>query len=168
MLTINKKFLIFVHLWKAPLFLATASLLLAFNLFCSAKETVKMSQVRKRIAYTFLGDRFRGLRSFIGNAPYIGYATDKNLDDNRNAMQFAQAQLVLAPTILDLNNMSHEFVIFDYTTPQAAVKKIKELKLQALKANQYGIILVHNPNTSIIYKADENETFNKIQHTQMP
>ncbi len=166
--TINKKLLIFAQLWKTPLFLTIGSLLLAFNLFCSAKETIKMSQVRKRIAYTFLGDRFRGLEDFIGNAPHIGYATDKNLDDNRSAMQFAQAQLVLAPTILDLNNTTHEFVIFDYTTPQAAIKKIKELKLQALKANPYGIILAGNPDTNVIYKADGNETFDKTQHRQMP
>ncbi len=168
MTTLNKKLLILIQLWKAPLFLTIGCLLLAFNLFCSAQETVKMTQIRKRFPYTFLGDRFRGLEGFIGNAPYLGYATDKNLDDNKSAMQFAQAQLVLAPTILDLNNTGHEFIIFDYTTPQEAMKKIKELKLQALKANAYGIILVRNPNTNVLYKADDKPTFDKTQHRQMP
>ncbi len=108
-----------------------------------------MSRIRQRAQYTFLGDRFRGLELLINKAPYLGYMTDKNLDDNISARQFAQAQLVLAPTILDLNNVGHEFIIFDYTTPQAAVQKIKELKLQPLKANRHGIILARNPNRQI-------------------
>ncbi len=104
-----------------------------------------MSSIRQRAGYTFLGDRFRGLEKLVNNAPYLGYATDKNLDDNINARQFAQAQLVLAPAILDLNNLGHEFLIFDYTTPQAAITKIRELHLEPLKANRYGIILARNP-----------------------
>ncbi len=168
MTTLNKKLLILLQLWKAPIFLGAAGLLLLFNLFCSIKETIKMTQIRKRIPYTFLGDRFRGLATFIGKAPYLSYATDKSLDDNRSAMQFAQAQLILTPTILDLNNTGHEFIIFDYTTPTIAIKKIQELRLKPLKANQYGIILTHNPDTVTLHTVAANTTFNKILQKQRP
>lgn len=134
---------------RAALFLAAAGVVLAFNAYGAVKETAKLSKVRKRISYTFLGDRFAGLDRFIGQAPYVGYFTDKNLDDpndSRPAMQFAQAQLVMAPTVLDLNNTSHEFIIFDCTSPQAAIKKISEIGASPLKANQFGIILAQRKN----------------------
>lgn len=150
------------------IFLGIASLALLFNLYSLFQETNKMIELRKHLPYIFLGDRFRGLNNFLNQAPMIGYYTDKNLDDNRSARQFAQAQLMLAPTILDLNNTAHEYIIFDCTSPKVAIQKIQELKAQALKANQYGIILARNPNASTFHKADLNKTFDLKQHQQIP
>lgn len=127
-----------------------------------------MVHIRQRAPYTFLGDRFRGLETLIGKAPIAGYYTDKNLDDKVNAMQLAQAQLILTPIILDLNNTGHEFVIFDCTSPAAALKKIKDIGAQPLKANRYGIILAHNPDRGTAYAADSVKTFDKKISRQSP
>lgn len=118
-----------------------------------------MSRLRARIPYTFTGDRFLGLTTFIGKAPAIGYYTDKNIDqDSRAAMQFAQAQLTLAPTLLDLNNVDHEFIIFDCSSPQIAIKKIQEAGLVPLKANPQGLILTRRKNSSEFHKAEKSFT----------
>ncbi|MCB9756829.1 MAG: hypothetical protein H6753_00215 [Candidatus Omnitrophica bacterium] len=164
----TKKTALLTKFTREHIFLVTASLVLIFNLFTLSQQTIKMAKIRKHIPYTFLGDRFMGLDAFLGHAPQIGYYTDKNLDDNLSARQFAQAQLILAPTILDLNNTAHEFILFDCTSPKAAIQKIQELGAQALKANQYGIILARNPNVSTFHKADTNKTFDPSQHQQIP
>ncbi len=150
------------------IFLVVASLALLFNLYSLLKETKRMIKLRDHIPYTFLGDRFRGLDKFLDATPMIGYYTDKNLDDNRSARQFAQAQLVLAPIILDLNNTHHEFLLLDCTSPKVAMQKVQEIGAQALKANQYGIILARNPNASTFHKGSTNTTFNPNQYQQIP
>lgn len=152
----------------AIIFLVLAGGCLLFNLYTLAKDTVNMVKIRQRLPPTFLGDRFRGIETFVGKAPYIGYYTDKSLDDNLSARQFAQAQLVLAPTILDLNNTNHEFIIFDCTSPQVAMAKIQDLGAKPLKANSYGIILARNPNVSVMVAGDPAKTFDKTRQKQRP
>jgi len=141
---------------RLTLFLIAAGVILAFNLYGAIKETAKLAKIRKRIPYTFTGDRFLGLDHFIGKAPAIGYYTDKNIEkDSRAAMQFAQAQFTLAPTLLDLNNLEHEFVVFDCSSPQTAMKKLQESGLSPLKANPHGIILAQRKNSSTEIKAQK-------------
>ncbi|MCC6758229.1 MAG: hypothetical protein IT395_01205 [Candidatus Omnitrophica bacterium] len=149
-------------LTRAQVFLAAAGALVVFNLYTLTQETFKTVKLRQRHPYTFFGDRFRGIETFVGQAPYLGYYTDKNIEkDSRAAMQYAQAQLVLAPSILDLNNTGHEFIIFDCTTPQAAMAKIKEIGAKPLKANPYGIILAQNTDQAIGVNGDTEKTFDK-------
>ena len=52
---------------------------------------------------------------------------------------------MLAPTVLDLNHTQYHWVIFDCTSPQAAMEAIQRLKLTPVKVN-HGIILALNPN----------------------
>ena len=77
---------------------------------------------------------------------HIGYYTDKNIDETLAIAQFEQAQYLLAPTILDLNNTSTPLIIFDCSDPKIAMTKIQELGLTALSANNYGIVLAYNPH----------------------
>ncbi len=140
---------LYTHL-KKPVFLTLAFLLCGYNFLSLSKDTLQKIQIRQKTPTLFLGDYFRGLNAFVGTSHYLGYYTDKNLDDNRNARQFAQAQLVLAPIILDLNNTSHEFIIFDCSSRVVAAKKIKEIGAVPLKANQYGIILARNPRAKVL------------------
>jgi hypothetical protein len=159
------------QLTKGRIFLAAAVGFLIFNLYSISQETfktIKILQHRQRVPYVFLGDRFRGIENFVGQAPYIGYFTDKNLDDNRSARQFAQAQLVLAPSILDLNNTGHEFIIFDCTSPAVAMAKIQEIGAKPLKANPYGIILARNPSQTTLVPGDAVRTFDKTKFKQLP
>ncbi|MBF0489741.1 MAG: hypothetical protein HQL15_03875 [Candidatus Omnitrophica bacterium] len=92
-----------------------------------------------------LGDQFKGLEVILGHERTVGYYTDKNMDNTLAIAQFEQAQYLLAPTVLDLNQTNHPFVLFDCTSAEVAINKIKELGLQPLKANNTGIVLAINP-----------------------
>ena len=61
--------------------------------------------------------------------------------------QFAQAQLVLAPAILDTNlsDPRYKFILFDCSSEKIAFQKIQELGLIPLKRNNLGIILTKRP-----------------------
>ncbi|MBI3602421.1 MAG: hypothetical protein HY209_05965 [Candidatus Omnitrophica bacterium] len=97
------------------------------------------------IAFHSLGDKFKGLETVFSHVRAVGYYTDKNIDEPLVVAQFEQAQYLLAPTVLDLNHTDYAWVIFDCTSPQEAFNKIKELGLQPLKMNNFGIILAFNP-----------------------
>jgi hypothetical protein len=92
-----------------------------------------------------LGQKFQGLEKVLNNQRAIGYYTDKNIEHPLVIAQFEQAQYLLAPAVLDLNNTDHPFVIFDCSSAEIAIAKMKELKLIPLKANNVGIILAANP-----------------------
>lgn len=92
-----------------------------------------------------LSAQFEGLQKVFANVPRAGYYSDKNMDIPIAIAQFEQAQFMLAPTVLELNNTSYPLIIFDCTTPQIALAKIKELKLTPISASNTGIILAANP-----------------------
>ncbi len=75
---------------------------------------------------------------------YVSYVTDKNLKDIKPLKQFSQAQYILAPTILDPENLTHPFVIVDCSTEEAASRKIKQLNLRPIKKNAFGIIIAQH------------------------
>ena len=89
---------------------------------------------------------FTGLTQAFAHIERAGYYSDKNMDFPLAIAQFEQAQYVLAPTVLELNNTSLPVVIFDCATAKAALDKIKELKLIPVSANTSGIVLAVNPN----------------------
>ena len=122
-------------------FLVCALLIIVFNAVTLYKKTSQLGQIRQQIPFLFLGNKFLGLKEILKNPKYLGYYTDNNLDENKAAMQFAQAQYILAPIILDLNNTDHPFVLFDCSREEIAMQKIKEAGLVPIKRNQFGIIL---------------------------
>ena len=127
------------------LFLGLFSALLAFNVFSWTSQTVTRLNNPNLVGFHTLGFKFMGLEKIFPDQRTVGYYTDKNLDIPLAIAQFEQAQYMLSPTVLELNNTRHRFVIFDCTSPQTAVNKIKELGLVPLKANNDGIILAVNP-----------------------
>lgn len=126
-------------------FIFFALYLVVLNTFSLYKEIRVLGQIRQRVPFIFMGNKFLGLEGILKNAERIGYYTDKDLDVNQPALQFAQAQYVLAPIILELNNPNHLFILFDCTTEETAMKKIQEAGLKPIKKNQFGIILAGNP-----------------------
>ena len=123
------------------LFVAFMTALILLNSLDLLKETVIIREFKKSLPFRFLGLKFAGLENTFRDIPYIGYYTDKDLNEKQNAAQFAQAQYILAPTILDLNNTDHEFILFDCTATDKALKKIREIHAAAIKKNDFGIIL---------------------------
>lgn len=97
-----------------------------------------------------LGDKFKGLETIFKDQRAVSYYTDKNLEHPLVIAQIQQAQYLFAPTVLDLKNMRHPFVILDCSSPQEALSKIQELGLKPLKANNLGIILAVNPQAGAL------------------
>lgn len=127
------------------IFIGLSMLFLGGNLFQLQAQISKKNAERKKIPYIFLGYQFLGLNALLGNAERIGYITDKNLDDRVVAMEFAQAEFILAPITLDLNNPQHEFLILACTSPEENWKKAKELGLVPLRQSPFGVFLAQNP-----------------------
>ncbi len=127
-------------------YVLAVSIVILINSIQLTQEIIKLNQVRKYHSYSYPGHQFLGISSFLENSQYIGYYTDKNLSDNLSARQFAQAQYILAPIILDLNYIHHRYILLDCTTEQKAWAKIKELNLIPYKISKSGIILAKNPN----------------------
>jgi hypothetical protein len=128
-------------------FLICVLCLLPLNIAALYKEIRGLGRIRQKIPFIFMGNKFLGLNSVLKGENRIGYYTDKDLDVNQHALQFAQAQYILAPIILELNNTSLHFVLFDCTTEEAAMQKIKDAGLVPIKKNQFGLILARNIST---------------------
>jgi len=91
-------------------FIASLALITAMNCFQLYKETASIRQIKRVIPFSFPGSRFSGLEALFKGVERIGFYTDKDLTNNENAKIFAQAQLVLAPAILELNNLDHALI----------------------------------------------------------
>lgn len=129
------------NLWGALLIAITA-----FNLLNIVAELARTQARRKLSPYIFYGFAFSGIDKLLTGVKAIGYYTDRDLDQNTNAAIFAQAQYMLAPVIVDLNNFDHEFILFDCASEETAMAKIKEIGAVALKKNKLGVILAkHRP-----------------------
>jgi hypothetical protein len=122
---------------------------ICLNTASLAKEIARMRQVRVQLPYIFMGHKFSGLDNILKDSTHIGYFTDKDMNDRLNALQFAQAQYILTPVILERNNTDHAYILFDCEDEQNALKKMKELGAVPLRKNRFGIILAHNPNHSL-------------------
>ena len=106
----------------------------AFHLFLEIKKNRQQKQA-------FYGFKFNGLQLFLKGEKFLGYFSDRDMADKNHAAQYAQAQYALAPLILDLDYAKHRYILFDCTTEETALKKIKELRLVPFKRNRFGIIL---------------------------
>jgi len=126
-------------------FLAMTLLVLGLNVQALSHKIYRMQKARQKIPFLFMGYKFSGLKDILADTQIMGYYTDKDLDEHNAALQFAQAQYILAPVILDLNNIDHEYILFDCSQPQIAQDKIREFGVIPLRKNQFDIILAKNP-----------------------
>ncbi len=126
---------------------AVAALILSasISLFQLTGRSIVQEQKPAGMPLHSLADQFRGLEKVFNGLPRAGYYSDKNMDIPVAIAQFEQAQYILAPTVLELNNTSLPLIIFDCTSPAIAMAKIKELGLKPLSASNTGIILAINP-----------------------
>ena len=138
-------FLLMAKFPWTKIFWAFAVLIIAANAVQWTGQTMARLQNLSAIPFHSLGFKFMGLEKVLANQPYAGYYTDKNMENPLAIAQFEQAQYMLAPTVLDLNNTGHPLVFFDCTSPAAGMAKIKELGLQPVSASNTGIILAYNP-----------------------
>ena len=127
--------------WPSGLFLSGIALILGINVFTLRQEFWEVRGKRQKHPQIFLGWKFSGLQETLAGVPFVSYYTDRDLDDRINAMQLAQAQYVLAPTILDQHNLGHEFLLLDCDDPARAWDHITTEGLKPVKASPFGTIL---------------------------
>lgn len=135
------------NLWKHRNTVLIAALLaaLSFNLFNTQKKLKFLIEKSKTKPFIFIGAQFKGLTDSLEGLEKIGYYTDRSLDEKFAAAQFAQAQYMLIPTILDLNNTNYPFVIFDFIDKSESIENIKQLNMIPVSISPSGIILAKNP-----------------------
>jgi len=119
-------------------------LFVLFDLYQAYAQALIQLQDHKTVPLHSLGYQFIGLENVFKDVRTVGYYTDKDLDNPLSIAQFEQAQYMLAPTVLDLNQTQYHWVIFDCTSPQVAMAAIQRLKLIPAKAHN-GIVLALNP-----------------------
>ena len=115
---------------------------LLFSILNLVHEINRILLIKRKFApHQQMGVRFEGLEKDFKGTEIGGYYTDKDLDKDENARQFAQAQYLLAPTLLDINNTSVPLIIFDCSSDAVALKKIVEIGAVPVKKNGFGVIL---------------------------
>ena len=126
------------------LFLLGVLVVLTINATELLVEVTSIEERKTYIPFYFQGFKFSGLDDVFEGVTYAGYYTDKDLNVTRHLAQFAQAQYIVAPVILDLNLTNREFILFDCIKEETAFAKIKEIGAVALRKNKFGIILAQN------------------------
>ncbi len=120
--------------------------MIGFNVFGIKKELNRIKMYKKIISHQKIGYKFNGLEQFTKGIEYIGYYTDKDFSQDESVKEFAQAQYLLAPTILEYNNLNHEYILFVCQNEINAWKKIQEIGASPLRRNKFGIILAKKDN----------------------
>jgi hypothetical protein len=121
------------------------ALLTALNITQTAGNLASIYPRKRPAAFNFSGDRLKGLGDALRSEKYVGYYTDRNIDDNRPMMELLQAQHAIIPLILDPQNIDHRYVIVNCADMPAAVEKFKALGARPVSANRGGIFLVERP-----------------------
>lgn len=127
--------------WPKILFLILLGLIILINLPPLAGEIQRISKNRKIVDHNLIGYKFFGLNEYIGDEAYVGYYTNEDIREQKPQKLFTHAQYILAPTILDFGNLNRKYIIFACSSREEALRKIFEMDLQPLIANQYNIIL---------------------------
>ena len=121
-------------------FVVSLLLILAVNVFLTFQETKVILKLKKIFPYNNIGQPFAGLEKLTRNITYIGYYTDQSLDEKGPAKLFAQAQLMLAPAVLDFNNLNRPYLLLVCSSERIALEKIKEAGAVAITKNNQDMI----------------------------
>lgn len=112
------------------------------NFIVLSQDIRRIQSFKKVLPYQMIGYQFKGLEEFTKGITHIGYYTDNDIEKDQAASKmFAHAQYILAPSILDLNNLDHDYILFVCSNEKKAWAKLKEIKALPLRRNKYGMIL---------------------------
>lgn len=132
--------------WAQWVYVVALLVLTAANLPGLKKEIARINGFQREMPHQEIGQYFQPLQDTLKGVEIMGYYTDVDLkQDQEAAKDFAQAQFILAPTVLDLNNLTHEYTFFNCKDPRRALYIIKQLGLTPLKGNPRGMILARRP-----------------------
>jgi hypothetical protein len=123
------------------IFLGITALIVAISGIQSARDLTKLSALRRQRPFFFAGEAFAGAKDIIHGEKYAGYITDKDLKLDKNIAEFSQAQLSLAPVILDLNNPNHRFLIINCESQERAKAVLQHYRARPIRRSSLGVIL---------------------------
>ncbi|MCA9400637.1 MAG: hypothetical protein KC713_03350 [Candidatus Omnitrophica bacterium] len=127
-------------LQRKTLITIAAVVLIPFNLFYMYVYIMKnLSQLDPMFAQP--GFQFANFQEELKGVKRVGFLTNKNITREDNDGHYLQAQFILAPTILELNNNNHEFLILDYTHQYFVFYMIKTLNLKPIDDTGYMKVL---------------------------
>ena len=119
-----------------------------FNLIILSQEIIRLLNYRKIMVHNKIGYQFDGLQQYLKGQDVVGYFSDINLKKDAAGKVFAQAQFMLAPVILDSDNLNHPFIIMVCREPKTAFIKMKQIGAEPLVMNaSTGIYLAKKPWT---------------------
>lgn len=121
-------------------------IMIGFNIPGVKRELDRINMYQKVISHQKIGHEFNGLEQFTKGIEYMGYYTDKDFSKDATVKEFAQAQYMLTPTILEHNNLTHEYTLFVCKNEINAWKKMKEIGASPLRRNKFGMILARKNN----------------------
>ncbi len=130
------------------LFCAGFLIIIGSNIPGLIKAMQTLKTYKKLIPYQKIGQKFAGLAPYLRNVDFVGYYTDADFSQDGPVKDFAQAQYILAPTILEHNNLSHEYILLVCQNEANAWKKMRELNAVPLRRNIFGMILARKPKGS--------------------
>lgn len=136
----SKNFSHISHRYIQPILTFIFSGLIIFNIFLLFLKTFDQYSKLEQISLK-PGFEFEGLKNYLKGIPRVGYISDKNQSAEGNDGRFMMAQYMLAPTVLDLNNPNHRYVVLDVLTPESAINILKIINARVITVTPYGKIL---------------------------
>jgi len=123
------------------LFISCFVILILINCIGIAADTIRVFDYRKNMPYHQVGVQFEGLSKTLANIDTLGYYTGRRTLEGNDLKLFTQAQYVLAPTIIEFNNLNHEYILFVTNQKIIAKMKIEEIGAIPVQVNPFGMIL---------------------------
>ena len=90
------------------------------------------------------GTQFLEFKPYLTDVREAGYLTNKDMSEEKNDGFFLQAQYMLAPTVLRLNEREQKLLILDYNKPVYAWFTLRSLRGRPVYSSEYGPILAEN------------------------
>ncbi|MCA9400639.1 MAG: hypothetical protein KC713_03360 [Candidatus Omnitrophica bacterium] len=123
------------------LFLICFSTIVITNSVVLIQPMKRIYTYKKVVTHQIIGHQFAGLEEYTKKEPIIGYYSDTDLQDKKQGKLLAHAQYILAPTILDVGNLDHKYILFVCEDERHVWQKMKELNAMPYLRNEFGMIL---------------------------
>jgi hypothetical protein len=128
---------LFIRIFFSIFFLG----IIVYNLGLFYKENERIFSFKKLITHQIIAYQFAGLENYTKNLDYLGYYTDAKPEDEAQAKLLAYAQYLVAPTIVDFNNLDHEYILFVCSSEEAAYDVMRKIGAKPVVRNPHGMIL---------------------------
>ena len=117
------------------------SLALILNIPDLSKEVERIRLFKTFNPHQNIGYELLGIKSQLKDVATIGYYTDGDIKNENENKNYSVAQYVLAPTVVEPDNLDYEYVLFVCADENNALRKIREIGAEPLLRGHSGMIL---------------------------